>query len=260
MVRSILKMCFSGMLAAALMFVAACLPDPAGPEDDNPMHEGGSSYIPPEITYVNIADGDRITDRNVLISWKGNTVSTRYSYQIDNASWDITTDTSVTFHDLDEGTHTFRLEPQNEYYTGEKIQRTFTVDAILKPGIYFSPRKMTAPGNVLLYFDEVDKLMGAHLEITASLSCAEFGGFTVNNDLGSTVQVFADETDGSRLVIDMAYLGGKDGLSGTFLIGSFTVNPVKNGEITIDPAKTFFRDVTNNDVIVKGFDSMRIYE
>jgi len=248
------------MLAVALMFWAACVPDPTGPEDDNPMHEGGSSYTPPEITYVNIADGDKITDSNVLISWKGNTVSAHYSYQIDNTSWDITTDTSVTFHDLDEGLHTFRLEPQNEYYTGEKIERTFIVDAVLKPGIYFSPRKMAAPGNVLLYLDEVNKLMGAHIEISASLSCAELSGFTVNNDLGSTVQVFADETDSSRLVIDCAYLGGKDGLTGTFLIGSFTVIPVKNGEITIDPVMTFFRDITNNDVIVKGLDSVRIIE
>ena len=260
MFRSIFKMCFSGMLSVALMLVAGCLSDPAGPGDDNPIQDDLNSNIPPEITYVNIADGDRITDRNVLISWKGNTESTQYSYQIDNTSWAITTDTSVTFHDLDEGPHTFRLEPQNEYYTGEKVERTFTVDAVLKPGMYFSPRTITAPGNVFLYFDEVSSLMGAHIEIAASLSCAELGGFIVNNDLGSTIQVFADESDSSRLIIDMAYLGGKDGLSGTFLVGSFTVKPVKIGEITIDPALTFFRDVTNNDVIVKGFDSVRIYE
>lgn len=260
MFRSIFEMCFSGMLSVALMLVAGCLSDTAGPGDDNTNQDNGNSNIPPEITYVNIVDGDRITDRNVLISWKGNTESTQYSYQIDNASWAITTDTSVTFHDLDEGPHTFRLEPQNEYYTGERIQRTFTIDAVLKPGIYFSPRKMAAPGNVLLYFDEVSSLMGAHIEIAASLSCAELDGFTVNNDLGSTVQVFANESDSSRLVIDLAYLGGKDGISGTFLVGSFTVIPVKNGEITIDPSKTFFRNVTNNDVIVKGLDSVRIYK
>ncbi len=85
------------MLSVALILVAGCLSDPAGPGDDNTNQDNGNGNIPPEITYVNIADGDRITDRDVLISWKGNTVSTQYSYQIDNASWAITTDTSVTF-------------------------------------------------------------------------------------------------------------------------------------------------------------------
>lgn len=247
--RSLLKICFAGILSVTLISVAGCVTDSSGTEDDIP-----------EITYVNIADGDRITERDVLISWKDNTFSTLYSYQIDNTSWGMTTDTSVTFHDLDEGIHTFRIEPQNENNIGEKIERTFTVDAVQKSGIYFSPRKMTNPGNVLLYFDDVSSLMGAHIEIEANLSCAELGGFIVNNELGNTVQVFADETDRSRLVIDMAYLGGKEGISGTFLIGSFTVNPVNSGEITIDPLKTLFRDVTNSDVIVKGLDTVRIYE
>ena len=39
MFRSILKMCFSGMLSVALMLVAGCLSDPAGPGDDNTNQE-----------------------------------------------------------------------------------------------------------------------------------------------------------------------------------------------------------------------------
>ena len=100
--------------------------------------------------------------------------------------------------------------------------------------------------------------MGAHIEITASDSCAVLGSFITDNTLGINAQVFMDASDSFRLVVDMAFLAEKGGLSGTILAGGFIVNPLRNGLITIDHEKTVFRDINNNDVFIRGFDTLRI--
>lgn len=236
------------------------MPGPTDLEKDNPHDENGSNFIPPEITHLNIDDGEKIPDRNLTIIWTGNAMTTGYAYRIDSRSWQLTIDTSVTLSDLDEGSHTFFIEPHNNYFTGERVQRNFEIDSIQSPGIYFSPRQITGDSIVSVYFDNISNFMGAHIEITADESTADLGGLTIDSEFRNIFRVFHDSTNKHRLIIDMAYLGGSEGVSGSYLVGSFTVNPLSSGDIVVDTAKTIFRDTDNNSIALTGFDRVRIYQ
>ena len=259
------------LLTWGLVLWVGCISKPSDPVFDNPFDSDGINYIPPEITKigattngdtVSITNGDIVTSRNLTIYWKGNPDSIRYRYSIDGDSLlDWTESNSLALSDLEEGTHIFAVKSTNNIEESPWETRTFIVRYIQPPGIVFSPRKITGDSNITVrLLLDVEHLMGAHIEITSE-GCADLGEFILNyvTTDDSQIAVFSNTDDSARLVIDLAYLGGKDGISGGSIeIGSFAVSPSRDGQISIDPEKTAFRDIDNSDISINGLDMVTV--
>jgi len=251
------KILLSGLLGGTFALLSGC----SSPPDlifDNPRDKYGTEYVKPEITSLNFFDLDT---RNPTIKWSGNPASSRdyhYEYKIENEDWITYTDTSITMHNLDEKSYDFSVRLINDLDTSIPKTDSFEVDAIKGPGIVFSPREITGMSTISVYFEEVNKLMGAHIEIICKSDCAYIDNYKIDNfpflATADTVTVFTNDQDSSRLIIDLAYLGGSEGISGSYKIMSFTVIPQKYGEITIDSTTVIFKDVNNTEREINGLD------
>ncbi|MCE5251319.1 hypothetical protein LLG96_13975 [bacterium] len=246
-----------------ITFLAVCSPAPTELEYNNPEDEKSSKYTPPKIiTITNLDDGDVITSRNLKISWLWNEITTKCQYRIDNNTWNDCDTTFVYIEDIEEGAHTFTIMPENEFHVGEKDTTNFVIETIKGPGITFSPRKVTGLKDVSVYLYDVTNLMGAHIEIIATQSCADIDTLIVSNSPDSSLVILSKLADSNRLVIDFACLITKKGISGNLLLGSFTVNQNNTGEITVDREKTKFRDINNSAINInsEGLDFVRVYK
>ena len=245
-----------GMLLILLLGLG-CLEPPAEPEYENPYDASGDKYIAPAITDLDPSDGDIVHSRNATFSWGGTSVVKEYGYSLDGGEISKQTGTSVTLYDLEEGTHTFFVKAFTPYRSSEGKTIHFSVDAVPSPGIIFSPRRVSGTSDVTLILEEVVNLMGAHIEILCTGNCATLSAFTLAVG-DEQFAAYSRTEEGSRLIIDLAYLSGSNGLSGTRTLGHFVVTPTEAGEISIDSETTVFRDADNRDIPIQGLDRVRV--
>ncbi len=223
---------------------------------------GGGGESKPSITSLSIYDGEFIASRDVVIYWEGNSSTALYQYTFDNITSEITADTTVTLTDLEETEHTFILQAFDETQTtkSEPDSVTFTVNAITGPGIVFSPRKITTEPSITIILEDVNRLMAAHIEIISGNSSVLFGVFTENESLVENGQIisFSNSSTSRRFIIDIAFAGETEGLSGSFNIGTLSVTPLREGTITVDSITTEFRDVNNGAIVINDLDFVRV--
>ncbi len=215
----------------------------------------------PGILTVSISDGEIITSRDLTITWQGNEYTRFYQYAIDEEVSEWSDTTSVKITDLDEAEHIFTLQARKDSVFSSLTIIHFTVDAIPGPGIIFSPRKIKEASHVTLSLENVDSLMAAHIEIVCDNRTAAISGFVPSEFTGEedSMVYFADDKTFSRLILDIGFVGVKEGMSGRVALGSFMVIPLQNtGEITIDSEKTEFRDINNFPIELNGLDMVRI--
>ena len=249
------------MLLVNLILLASCGSSINEPEYNNPRDKLGTDYIPPKITSVKFYD---LNTKNPTVTWTGepNSNDYRYEYKIDEGDWkNKEKNPSDTLSNLNEGSHEFSVRLVTDIDTSVVETKGFDIDAIKSPGIVFSPREITDTSTVSVYLelDEIDKLMGAHIEIICEEGCADLGVFTGNNASVSS-KVFHEYDGSSRLKIDFAYLGGNNGISGSYKIGSFVVTPKQNLKdgIKVDSNSVIFRNVNNVTMRINGLDTVSV--
>ncbi|MFC1694277.1 hypothetical protein ACFL1R_12305 [Candidatus Latescibacterota bacterium] len=215
----------------------------------------------PIITSINLEDEMVVDSRIVTISWNSNYTALDFQYTLDGVEYEAITDSTVTFTGLDEGEHTFSIMPRNDRQEpGIATTRTFTVD-VVQVGVLFSKGYVSSSDTELdLILEGVSSLMSAHIEIVATNNCAKFTGFTINEEEAGDGQfaVYTNTDDSSRLIIDIAFLGGSEGLTGLIEIGSIQLNILSNGKLYTDSNNTIFRSVNNEDILLQGHDEITV--
>ncbi len=226
------------------------------------LGSGCTAITVPEIEYISLSDGDIFYTRDVTIEWEGMhhhrtdthwriSDNLNYYYKIDNSPWEKTQDTQITLTELTEGLHTFYINAEyEEEAPGLTINKIFIVDAIKGPGIVFSPRKVTSNSVIVIGFEDVQTIMSAHIEIVCESGCANLNNFIKKESLedsGGYITLSNDD-DPERLVIDIAFTGYTDGINGSPVLGSFIVNPLHSGKISVDFEKTRFKNTENIDI------------
>jgi len=252
------------ILCAAGIVILVCCSGCSAPtefERVNPNDPLSEDFTPPE-GLIGIPDNHVFPSRDVTIPWSGNETARMYQYTLDDtvqSYW--TSDTHHTFTNLGEGQHTFSLVANNGYgSTGSPSELTFIVDAVQGPGIVFSPRVISGASEVTLTLEDVQGLMGAHIEVVTTNNCASLTAFTVNEEAAGNGQfaVFIGAEDSSHLIVDVAFLGGSEGI-GSVEIGTLEIGRVyRNGKIKLDSKETVFRSVDNEDIQIQGLDEVTV--
>ena len=217
----------------------------------------------PEITFVSISDGEIITTRDVTIFWEGNTDAAYYQYIIDTVESDIISDNSVTLTDLDEKDHLFILKAFDDSLEVKSTPLLiyFTIDALQGPGILLSPRRISESSVINISLVEINHIMAAHIEFVCENRCVAFEEFTPNMSLVNNGEMITliDSTSPDRFIIDIAFAGRTEGLSGSSLnIGTLTVNPQRIGNIIVDSSGTVFRNTVNETITINELDFVSV--
>lgn len=219
----------------------------------------------PAITFLSISDGEVITTRDVTISWEGNAHAAYYQYIIDNVESEILSDNSVTLTDLDETEHLFIIKAFNDSLDlkSTPLLVNFTVDDLQGPGIALSPRRINESATLTIELIGISRLMAAHIEFVGENRCVTFGEFTPNTSLADTGVLisFVDPDSPGRFIIDIAFAGSTDGVSGSSLtLGTLTVIPQRTGNIIIDSSATIFRDTVNETITINELDYVSVVQ
>ena len=222
---------------------------------DGPFIHLISPSILARFTIDDIIQSDWITENNVNLS--------------DATLFGFTTRQLRILSNLEEGVHTFEIQAKDEIdvigdWTSPK---EFIIDAIPGPGILFSPRFIEYDNSITVSLENVNELLGAHIEIICKDNCATISGFTKNSELENIqegqVSLFSDIDDtNTRLIIDLVYLGKINGLMNTLEIGRFSVarsDTGATGSIEVDADKTHFRTLYNTDITKNGLDYVKVY-
>ncbi|MBN1293535.1 MAG: hypothetical protein JXB48_16970 [Candidatus Latescibacteria bacterium] len=217
----------------------------------------------PSITYISISNKAVITDRDVTIIWEGNSYAANYQYTFDDIESEITDKNSVTLTDLDDGNHLFILRAYDDSLKlkSSPLLINFTVDAITGPGVLLFPRKITEQTSLSISLVDVDDIMAVHIEFDCENKCASFGAFvpkTIPSNSGEMI-VLTDNSDQDRYIIDIAFAGITEGISGSvYNLGTLYINPLRIGSITIDSSKTIFRNTANETITLNDLDFVRV--
>ncbi|MFC1508911.1 hypothetical protein ACFL60_04385 [Candidatus Omnitrophota bacterium] len=224
------------------------------------LHTGCSeTYAPGDdllsfINYFSFSDGEVFSSRDITIEWVSS-MSTNYFYKLDDSSWILTEDTYLKFEYLAEGVHDFYLRVEEDGDMADEVmRRSFEIDTITGPGIVFTPRRVIDSSEIVIRFEDVRKIMSAHIEIVSENGCASLNNFIKKKAGGgggnSDFIALINNDDPERLIIDMAFAGYTDGVNGSIDFGSFQVSPLDKGKITIDLVNSRFKDINNIDISV----------
>ena len=84
------------------------------------------------------------------------------------------------------------------------------------------------------------------------------GSLKVPFDIGEIITLI-DSTRPDRFIIDIAFAGRTEGLSGSSLnIGTLTVNPQRIGNIIVDSSATVFRNTVNETITINELDFVSV--
>ena len=242
------------LLILTLFFVSC-----EGDEDvTNLLDPGGGDYDPPETTIVSGPDNITLTTDDLTYTFTGNELVTEFSYRLDVGTmignWsDWSTEASVTFTNLDEGSHTFNVKGRYSDVDedGSPATATFTVDAVTGPSILFYPRSPSVPINSVFSVDivaeEVDGVSGIEIEIEY-----EDDYLTLQGDLiqGSvlTDEIVVEEVSSESIRVTIGITAGADGenLIGTETLFSLQFTSIQTGTSEISFNTVQYRDENNN--------------
>ena len=212
----------------------------------------------PRITSISLAEGTRITSRELTISWHGNDAAIKFRYGLDGSVSAWTDSTSVSYTDLPEGPHLFSVTARGDSVTAEPVTRNFTIDVLDEPAVIFSPRRLTGITGVTVSIEGTDSLMAAHIEIACENASARILEFTPASSGNGQRVVLSDFSNPSRLVLDVGFTQPQE--SGSLItIGAMLVQPVQTGgRILIDQNNTILRDFNNEPIDINGFDEIQI--
>lgn len=236
------------LLFILIVFSSGCIFSSADKEKDKEKDD-----ITPQINSLDLSEGAIVLTRDLIITWEGNKTAELYQYALDGVTYDWTESTYVELTDLDETEHIFTLQARKDSVFSSLYTRNFIVDAIQGPGIVFSPRKVTSNSVIVIGFEDVQTIMSAHIEIVCESGCANLNNFLKKESLedsGSYITLSNDD-DPERLVIDIAFAGYTDGINGSPVLGSFSINPLHSGKISVDFEKTRFKNTENIDITIE---------
>ena len=240
--------------ATVLTVITGCVLTPDGDSDNTPAE--------PALNSVSIIEGAEINSRSLTISWSGNELSDSYRYYLDSGPPQETSEAIVLLSDLDDGDHVFAITAINTSTETESdpVVRTFTVDAYNGPGVIFSPRQISNQSTVTISLEKTPDVIAAHIVITASQNCVDFGVFTPAETFGDEVTIINFTKSGSgTFVIDLGFAGMAEGLSGdTIPVGTLTMRPVRNGTVRCDKVMTVLRTTDNEDFLIQDADYITI--
>ena len=103
--------------------------------------------------------------------------------------------------------------------------------------------------------------MAVHIELLRSNLCVTFGDFITQTLPAGTGEmiVLTDNSDQDRYIIDIAFAGVTDGISGSsFDLGTLYITPQRAGSITIDSSTTIFRNTANETITLNDLDFVRV--
>lgn len=216
----------------------------------------------PAVLSVSITDEEIVDNRSLTVSWTGNEITDSYRYSLDNGQVQTTPEKTVIFSDLDDGEHVFAITPVNNSLEteGDTITRAFNVDAFSGPGVIFTPRRLTSVSEVTITLEKTPGIMAAHIVITASQNCVNFGTFTPSDTFDETVTAINfTSSEAGEFILDLGFAGDTDGLSGDAItVGTLNMNPVRNGTVRCDKELTILRNTYNEDIIIKDADYITI--
>ena len=223
---------------------------------------GCRAITEPEIDYISFSDGDVFLTRDITIEWEGvyhqqfgdhwiRNDNLTYSYKLDNLLWVTTEELSMSFTNLNEGSHVLSLRAQFDgEIPGPPFNYNFSIDTIQGPGVVFAPRSVTDSAEIAVKFEDIQKIMSAHIEIVCEEGCADIENFIKNESVKRSGEyiVLVNLDNPSRLIIDLAFAGDPAGITGSPEFGSFMVMPKRSGKISIDPLTIRFKNIDNNDI------------
>lgn len=235
--------------------MGGCIFDDKGGHGEDPPPPGV-----PAVVWISIAEGQAVSTRDIIVSWRGNEHARKYRFTLDGSStgWLDTTFHALT--GLAEGAHTISVLAANDSLSGEPVTRGFTVNAADGPGVRFSPGTVSATSYVAVILDEMPGVMAIHLEIASPDSAARLREFETGLAAAAAgAVVLADARDPYRLILDIGFPGRPEGFSGSLELGSFIISPRKDsGAVSVDPLRTVFRDPVNRTVTVTRFEPLGI--
>jgi len=215
-----------------LFLQIACIEVPEEPDFHNPYFPNDPHYVAPEVYITDgPGEGDVIQGDYLTFRFDGNEVVTEYSYDLDDWGWSPwRMENMVSFELLDEGLHTFRVKGRTEagIENDQFISRSFRVDAIHGPALWFSPREQTVNSGeeftVRLMAEEVSDLMGLRVPISfdmSQLEMTEYKIFRYDNAFlrqngGSVVALVDTLYNAGVYVFNIAVIDGEpEGVSGS---------------------------------------------
>jgi hypothetical protein len=156
------------------MFIPGCesLPEQPGPPY-NPFDTANPNYISPLATITaGPESGSTINSDEVTFRWSGNIENMVFRTKLDLKEWTAySKTTTVTYIDLDEFEHVFRIQAQYPTGdTGNEVIIPFTVDAVEGPALMLLPRSIKvnvgAQFALELWVDETDPIAGVSSRIS----------------------------------------------------------------------------------------------
>ena len=240
--------------ATVLTVITGCVLTPDDDSDNSPLE--------PAVISVSVNEDETVNSRSLTVTWSGNEMTDSYRYSLDSGLPQETAEKIVLFSDLDDGDHVLALTALNTSTGTESdtVTRTFTVNAYSGPGVMFNPRRLSSQSTVTISFKKTPGIIAAHIVITASQNCVDFGNFIPLDALGEDVTIISFTQIGTgTFVIDLGIAGMADGLSGdTIPIGTLTMRPVRNGTVRCDKEMTVLRNTKNEDFLIQDADYITI--
>ena len=219
-------------------------------------------------------EGSIITINYVIFSWYGVQPSSDFQYKLDGVDivWsDWSTNKDITYSYLNEGSYIFNVK--EKFDTGDEQEeitsRSFTVDAIIGPGLVMNKQLMQVAINdaftVEIMVEEVVDLMGALIKIEfdqASIEVLDIEAgnfFNTNNPEGlafiknSTIEA----NEGGSIEINTSRLAGDpSGINGTGTIAKV----IFMAKATTDMTEIYFstenncqmRDSNNGNIMINA--------
>ncbi|MBA7564313.1 hypothetical protein ES708_05976 [subsurface metagenome] len=266
------------VLSISLFLFNNCSPTPLEYVDIDPKSPNYKKpEVPPDAIYF-----ERLDSRAPSITWQGINNSVQYRYTIDDSiSSDWIQNNSVDFtssslpeltssqlrvlSNLAEGPHTIEIIAKNGFDDiGEPTKKTFTINAIIGPGVCFTPRLIESDNQISIMLENVNELLGAHIEIVCNDDSARFINFTEEDVSTESINMlmfdnFDTIESEKRAIINLIFFAGSNDVTDSITIGSIDVERTGTGMIEIDADKTVFRSIQNTEIIKNGLDKVKVY-
>ena len=239
---------------------------------DNPFDPGNPDYEPPEVVLTSLQEGETINEYDITLAWSGNENVIEYRWKFEDDEWvDWADITSVDWHYLDEGQHSFSL--QSRYATGDTssiLTRSFIVDAVEGPALMFYPRAHFVSTNTVVTFqilaEEVSNLTAAEFSIIYDPADLQIISVTQGAlFIASEESIFHTEYDNSTGMLSVlaASLGGNEpSVSGTGVLIEIQINVISatSSELTFSGSEVFRDPENNNITILESVDGLVVVE
>jgi len=213
--------------------------------------------------------GSTITLNSATFSYIGGPLVVGYSHRMDfesnTSAWsDWTTDTVVTYENLDEGEHTFHVIGK---YSETDIQSasttsSFIIDAVSGPSIRVFPQTTHADINSVFQIDVYAEELGAGSPVSGIALEIHFDSqkLALNGSDPIIKGAFLSDYSGTDLLIEELETGtitvnigvtegfNSTGLAGTGVLFSISLQTLSSGQSSIEIISADYRDANNTPI------------